>query len=267
MDAIALRSAILIGRVMHSRRSPVEHTFEYPVYLYRINLDELEALPSKLAGLFGHNRFRPIAIWDRDYLFPDPDKESETIKERLFRLLDRHGIDSHSVASVQLVTGARFFGYVFNPVNFYYCYDANHSLLGHVVEINNTYHQRHPYILFNGEGSKERVSYSGAKRFFVSPFNTVDGEYSYSFGVDADSVDVRINLRLHGEQPLITRLWGCCTPLTVGALLATLLRFPLGAILTMPRILWQAQLLRFKKRLPMYDPPPPSSPDTLNFKS
>jgi len=261
-----LKSAAMImtGKVLHSRRSPVEHTFQYPVYMYRLDLDDLESLSSqKLLGLFGYNKLRPVSVWDKDYLF----EQSGTIKERLFSLLRKTGVNCEAIKCVELVTGARFFNYVFNPVNFYYCYDASGEILGHVVEINNTYHQRHPYVLFNGERKNGNVIYRGAKEFFVSPFNRVEGNYEYVFSLDHSLVDVKIDLLLEGGKPLITRLWGKVTPLNSGSLLKTLLKFPLGAILTMPRILWQAQILRFKKNMPLLDPPAPMSPKTKDLKS
>lgn len=249
----AHKSSILIGRVMHSRRSPVEHTFEYPVYMYRVALEELDGFASGLGPLFGYNRYRPVSIWDRDYLFSG----EGTIKDRLFALLRERGVDCASIASVELVTGARFFGYVFNPVNFYLCYDAEGATLGHVVEINNTFGERHAYVLFDRIefGKSARFLYRGEKSFFVSPFNRIEGRYEYQFSHSEAEFDVRIDLLHEGGRPFISRLWGRCSPLTRRSLLRTILAFPIGAVMTMPRILWQAQVLRFKKRLPMLDPP------------
>jgi cyclopropane-fatty-acyl-phospholipid synthase len=64
-----VNSLIYQGAVSHARLEPVEHTFRYPVYFLGLDLDELPELPRRL-GLFGYNRFRLLALHDRDYLMP-----------------------------------------------------------------------------------------------------------------------------------------------------------------------------------------------------
>ncbi len=46
-----------------------------------------------------------------------------------------------------LVTVARYFHYAFNPVSFYYCYDRSNALTCITAEVNNTFHEKHLYIL------------------------------------------------------------------------------------------------------------------------
>ena len=242
--------------------------------MYRFDLRELEGsdggslLGKELAPLFGFNRWRPVSLWTNDYLWPVPSGQVDSIASRVLEQIRLHVLEggesgedvANRVARIDLVTGARFFGYVFNPVNFYYCYGRDESLVAHVVEINNTFGQRHVYVLRNGEllgrdSGKEKLRYVGAKTFFVSPFNRVEGRYEYVFSTDSTQVDVRIDLLNEGGKPFVSRLWGEVVQLSAARLVQTLLRFPLSALLTIPRIYWQAQRLRFQKKLPMLDPP------------
>ena len=126
---------------MHGRFTPVKHDFSYPVYGYLFDLDEIDELSRKVS-FFGHNTVRPVSLYDCDYL----DGASRSIKDRLLEHLARSGC-TRSVSRVELITSARYFNYVFNPVSFYYCYGPDGALEYNVAEINNTFKERHLYIL------------------------------------------------------------------------------------------------------------------------
>ena len=112
-----MNSKIYFGEVVHTRLVPVEHKFRYPVYFYAFALDELEEL-ARNNPLFGYNQLRPVAIHDRDYLVPG----DQTIREKVFSVLSEAGMD-FPLGKVILVTAARYFNYIFNPVSFFYCHD------------------------------------------------------------------------------------------------------------------------------------------------
>jgi DUF1365 family protein len=127
-----MKSKIYSGFVEHTRYQPTYHSFQYPVYMYGLDLDELEQLDKKLP-FFGYNRMRPASIHDADYL----DQQPGSLREKLFRFLPDPV--KENVESVMLVTAARYFHYVFNPVSFYYCFDHLGEAIQVVVEVSNTF--------------------------------------------------------------------------------------------------------------------------------
>jgi cyclopropane-fatty-acyl-phospholipid synthase len=244
---------------MHARLEPVSHEFTYRVYFYTFDLDELDRLDREVQ-IFGYNRVRPVAIHDADYLSEGPG----TIREKLDVLLQREGFDD-PILRVTLITAARYFNYVFNPVSFYYCYGENDELSYVIAEVNNTYRERHLYLLRDGPAPKHgfRKRYTAAKSFHVSPFNNMEGEYDFHFSDEGDSLNIRLDMIRDGRVVFRTRMWGTSAPLTTAAVARTLLIHPFTAAMTMPRIMWQAAKLRWLRRLEYLEKPDPSSHLTI----
>jgi cyclopropane-fatty-acyl-phospholipid synthase len=252
-------SSILVGTLQHERLEPVAHRFRYPVYLYALDLDELPLLDRAVRG-FGHNRLRPVAIHDRDYLGREPG----TLRERLSRVLRRAGIEEEFVRVV-LVTSARYFHYVFNPVSFYFCYGAERGLRCLVAEVSNTFGERHVYVLDDlrrRDGLFEPARPT-AKAFHVSPFFDMAGEYRFRFTDPRESFDMRIELVRGGRAAFRARVTCEASPLNSAGLRRTLVRYPFTAALTLPRILIQAARLYFGRRLRVHEKPVPASPWTI----
>ena len=253
-----MKSQIYTGKVMHYRAEPVEHKFNYPLYYYSFDLDNLENLEKELF-LFGYNKIRPIALHDKDYLTPG----NESIKVKALNYLRRNDC-SDTIDKIYLITGARYFNYVFNPVSFFYCFSPNHELKYILTEINNTFGERHVYILNQSLQSDERYQhYSKKKEFHVSPFYDLRGEYDFYFSDLNQNLDIKINIMKEKRAVFFSRLWGQASELNNKNLLLTLCRFPLTAALTMPRILFEAFRLHFIKKLPAYFKPKPQSIHTI----
>ena len=251
----ALRSAVCIGTLTHARLEPVRHEFRYPALIFAIDLDELPEL-SRQSVWFRHNRRGIFSLHDRDYLWPG----SGGIRERLWRFLEKQGL-AEGVERVVLVTSPRFLGYVFNPVSFYYCLSADETLRCAVAEVNNTFGERHLYLLGPPVGASGQASRFWAdKEFHVSPFNDMRGSYEFTFGDLRQGLDIAINLVREGRVAFHARLTGVMTPLTPAAVRRAIFGFPLAAFLTLPRIHLQAAILYFRKHLPVYRKPVLRSP-------
>ena len=254
-----MNSKIYSGQLMHARLQPVEHRFNYPVYFYSFDLDELEALQKQLP-LFGYNRWNLISLHDKDYL----DRGPGTIREKLLRFLRAKGLDQ-GIARIELVTGARYFGYVFNPASFFYCYDADGELAVAVTQVNNTFGEMHLYI--SPKPARQATASlrrgTALKEFHVSPFFDRQGEYEFLFSPLGAQADICVNLYKEGRPALLAQLTGKASVLDTGNLIKTVLRFPFSAALAVPRIHWQALKLHFQKKLPVYKKPVPSSPMTI----
>lgn len=226
----------------------MEHHFRYPVEMFCLDLDALPHLDRTCRG-FAYNGWGLSSIHDKDYLDPGP----KSIKEKLQRLLTHAGYpgDYHRV---MLVTSPRRIFSVFNPVSFYFCLNHDRKVMCVVAEVNNTFGERHVYILLPGKDPKD-VHASSPKRFHVSPFNAVEGDYAFRFGPFDKGIDIRIDYRVDGQRKFVARFWGDRVPLTGQSLMALSLKHPFTPHLTMIRIIKEAAVLYVKKKL-AYVPKP-----------
>lgn len=248
-----MNSRIYTGRVMHVRHSPVAHRWVLPFYFYAIDLDELPQLDRTVRG-FGYNHWRPVCLRETDYLRGDGG-----FRERLSEFIETSQLDR-----IILITVARFMAKVFNPVSFYYGLAKDGSPVCMVAEVNNTFGERHLYIM-EGQGSFP-LECSHEKQFHVSPFNNMSGRYDFTFSAPGEDMSIEIKLVRNGEVVMDAAMWGKGRELTTGNLWKTVLAHPFTAALTMPRILWQAALLHYGKKLPVFKKPTPEHPMTMKVK-
>ena len=249
-----MNSRIYSGNVMHARQTPVAHRWTFPYIFYAIDLDELAQLDQEVGG-FAYNRWRPVSLRDADYLCG-----RGSIRDRLAERVNMDGVER-----VILVTVARFMIRVFNPVSFYYCLRADGTPACMVAEVNNTFGERHLYVLEGGEGFP--LTREQAKQFHVSPFNNMEGQYNFTFSKPGEELRITIRLVRDGATVMDAVVWGMGVPLTTGNLWKALLRHPFTAAMTVPRILWQAALLHYRKKLPVFTKPAPASPMTIKVKA
>ena len=249
-----LRSSLLVGRVMHERLSPQRHGFGYRLYMHRLALDELSELSVRLRML-GINRWRPSAFFEADHL---PGSQG-TLRQRVAARLREHGVTA-PLGAIELVTHCRVFGYVFNPVSFFFCYDEHEVLAAVVVEVNNTFGESHTYVL-----TPDGEPMAAKKVFHVSPFMTLDGTYRFAFDVSPGHVDVRIDLYRLGIPVFVSRLSLARRPLTDRSLAWALVRYPLVTFGVIARIHWQALRLWWKGAT--YYPKPPLDPEAARTGS
>ncbi|MBW2520411.1 MAG: DUF1365 family protein [Deltaproteobacteria bacterium] len=255
-----MNSKIYLGEVMHARLMPVKHRFRYPVYFYAFQLDELPHIAER-SLLFGYNRLRPVAIHDRDYLTPGP----EPIENKLKTVLSQAGLTG-PLGKTIMVTAARYFNYIFNPISFFYCYDLDDQLVCMVVQVNNTFGEMHLYLLqpkAATETSQGVFRLQVDKHFHVSPFFPRRGHYEFRLSLPGPQIDNTINYYLDEQLALVARIHGSAATLNPANLTKTVVTHPLSASLTMPRILWQAARLYWQRRLPVYHKPVPNNSMTV----
>lgn len=253
-----MNSRIYTGEVMHHRSSPVTHTLKYPVYFYAFDLDELDEL-HRGVKFFSHNRFNIASLRDKDYL-----RGEGSISGKIKQFLKESGVKD-PIARIELITSARYFGYVFNPVSFYFCYKKDNSIAAVAAEVNNTFGEKHLYVLNKPVKNSDNkfFAFEHVKEFHVSPFNTIDGKYLFQFSKSADPVEIRITLIRNNEKIMIARLTGNSSPLTSGNLIKTISRYPFTVLKTVPRIYREAFKLFFLRKLKYVPKPNPSSSMTI----
>ena len=162
----------------------------------------------------------------------------------------------------------RVLGYSFKPVSFWYCHRADGSLRAIVAEVNNTFGERHAYLLDHPHYGQELRA---RKAFHVSPFCAIDGGYRFEFrrgGADGlQSARVRVDYHDTEGPVLLTGIAGRLEPLTPASRRRALWRYPLLTLGVMARILWNALLL-WLKRVPLHTKPQmPASPVSRSSSS
>jgi len=250
-----LRSSICRGTVTHERLHPISHTFTYPSTFFAFDLSELDQIDAQ-TSIFSHNGKNLLSLNDQDYLH-GTDIE---IHRQLDRLIAPEKDDERTL----LISSPRYFGYAFNPVNFHLRM-AGIQLLSVVAEVNNTFGDRHVYPLKElTQTANNAWTARCPKAFHVSPFNNMEGDYHFTFAISDTHLFMGVDLHRDGTCVLKTSLEGKPKPITTTAIFKYALLHPFDTALnSMPRILWQAALLHYKKHLQVYTRPSPVSENTL----
>jgi DUF1365 family protein len=259
MPAAPPTPLIGFGQVRHARLRPAVHRFSYRAYFLRLPLRTLAATPWK-SRMLGFNRAAPMAVFDRDH------GDGRPLLQWIDALLADDGV-ADADGEIWLHTFPRVLGYVFNPVSFWFAHRRDGALRAIVCEVNNTFGERHCYLLSHDDGRPlawgEEVS--ARKVFHVSPFCAIDGRYRFRFMLASDPVPRFVSRIDHdaSDGPLLqTSLSGALEPLTDRALLRALLGYPAFTFGVIARIHWQALRL-FVKRVPFFSKPaPPAHPVT-----
>jgi len=211
--------------------------------MHLFDLDAVGAINDAFR-LLGYNRSRPVGLHDADHLDGRPLREAV-----------EHAVVSRGWAwpggRVLLLTHCRVAGFVFNPVSFFYCFDPAGQLALVVAEVNNTYGERHIYVLPHHPDGTRRHK----KEFHVSPFFGLDGTYGFDVTVPGESLDVGIDLTVGNQRRFQARLSLARTRLTDGSLLVMLARYPLVTAQVVASIHWEAVRL-WCKGVPFRDKPP-----------
>ena len=248
------------GEVRHTRLRPARHAFTYRAYFVRLPLRALEsALESKAAKLPGlaRNGVGVFAVNDRDH------GDGRPLLTWIDEVLAREGIDD-ATGEIWLHTFPRVLGYVFNPVSFWLAHRADGALRAVVCEVNNTFGERHFYLLAHDDGRP--IAYgttlTARKVFHVSPFCGVQGDYRFRFLVtdDEDGGRPRFVARIDVDDAdgplLVTSLAGALEPLSRRALTRAFITYPVFTFGVIARIHWQAVRL-WVKRVPIFRKPEP----------
>jgi DUF1365 family protein len=250
-----------IGEVRHARVRPALHRFAYPTYFLMLPMRSLRDAP---CAALKRNRFGLISFNDRDH----GDGRTDSLAWVL-ELLVREGVNDAD-GEVWLHSYPRVLGLTFKPVSFWYCHRADNSLAAVLVEVNNTFGERHCYLL-SGPTLAFGRELIARKVFHVSPFCDVLGSYRFRFmrtdlqaPVDPQRTGFgRTVARIdhHDADGLLiqTSVSGELKPLTSASLRAAFFGMPLMTLGVIVHIHWQAWLL-WRKHVPFFrKPAPPAS--------
>jgi DUF1365 family protein len=264
-----MHSAIYRGSLRHRRLLPRPHDFRYPLFLMYLDLAELDTV---FRGRWLWSTVRAaVARFDRRDHLGDPARPLDAAVRDLVQ--ERTG--RRPGGPIRLLTHLRYFGHCFNPVSFYYCFDAADSRVETIVaEVNNTpWGERHCYVL---EGAAVPGAPAGVdepaglraltpKAMHVSPFMPMALNYAWRFSSPDARLVVHMQLLEDGEVAGAQRKVFDATldlrrlPVTGLNLAGVLLRHPLMTLQVIVAIHWQALRLWFK-RVPVHTHPQPTQP-------
>lgn len=228
-----MRSHLLEGKVRHRRSRPFTYALEHDVWYFALDLAELDDVARRLR-LVSRNRRNVVTFRDADHL-PTP---AADLPADIGSHLRAEGEDPQGWR-ITLVTSLRVLGYVFNPASFFLCRDERGTLRVVVVEVHNTFGERHLYTLRPaGDGGSFVASMD--KAFYVSPFIGMEGRYTVHVRDEPDGLGIAINEREDGRPLLSTSLVLRRVRLTDRSLLRMLLRHPLMTHRTIGLIHWHA---------------------------
>jgi DUF1365 family protein len=247
-----MHSALYTGRLRHRRFAPRMHQFSYRLFMMYVDLAELDQV---FRGRWLWSARRPALAWLRraDYIGDAAIPIDTVVRERVAA---QTGV--RPAGPIRMLTHLRYFGVGFNPVTFYYCFDAADTRVDTIIaEITNTpWNERHAYVLTDPvpEAAPRVLRYRFAKQFHVSPFMPMEMNYDWRFGVPGKCLAVNMQNYQNGERMFDATLNLSRREIGAAALARALVAFPCMTATVLAGIHTQALKL-WIKRVPIHAHP------------
>jgi DUF1365 family protein len=245
-----MTSAIYTGTLRHRRFKPVRHEFTYPLFMVFLDIDRIPET-MRISAFSSYNRWNWASFAEKDH-FGDP---AATLRRRLTIDAENCGIQLPD-GPIFLLTHLRYLGYNFNPISFFYCYDAQGELQTVLAEVNNTFGETKNYWL----SSSNRITaarsrqYRCRKAMHVSPFMPMGLDYDFVLTSPAEQLIAHMNTREAGHINFDATLSMTRQPWSAAALRRALLRHPLMTAKVTVAIHWEALKLYLRK-VPVFTHP------------
>lgn len=242
-----MNSSLYKATVMHNRLKPKAHRFHYKVFMFYLDLDEIDTLCSK-HFMLSRNRFNFFSFRDSEHLrLGDENSDApKTTKQHIVDYLHQNGFD-YANHKIMLLTNLNVLGYNFNPVSFYFVLNEASEPQCAIAEVSNTFREMKPYFLGKDCFKNGKFQLSAIKYFYVSPFIDHDATFEFNLETPLEKLNIRIDDSKNGERFFISTLTGLRKEISTSRLVLYALRFPLIPLWIMALIHWNALLLWLKK--------------------
>jgi DUF1365 family protein len=248
------RSALFPGHVTHLRVKPRRHSLAYRIYSLLIDLDELDTLDKRLR-FFSVDRFNLFSFRRADR----GDRTGRDLRGQVEDAMRLCGVEPDG-GRITLLTMPRLLGWAFNPLSIFFCHRADGDLAAILWEVDNTFGQRHAYIIpVHGDASGE-IEQSCDKAFYVSPFMDMDLKYRFRVMPPGDRLAVKIDVSDADGLVLTARHLAKRRELTDAALLKAFFMIPLLTLRVVGGIHWEALKIWLKGVRLRPRPAPPADP-------
>ena len=239
----------IAGETYHGRRGATKNAFRYSIDYVLLDAEDAPETPA----LFSRNKGNLMSLQDRDHGGPPKGgKGAAWVRDVLaaYQITD--------TARIDLLAQPRVLGHVFNPVSFWLCYDADNVLRTVIAEVTNTFGDRHSYLCRHDDGRAiaKDETLQAQKVMHVSPFQPVEGGYTFRFDIQPDRIGIWIDYT-RGNGGVIATLHGARKPITNGSIIRAALRRPFGSRRVLALIHWQALKLWWKGATFRSQPAPP----------
>mgnify|MGYP001175168190 FL=1 len=232
-----MNSCIYNGVVTHTRFKPVKHFLKYKTFSFFIDLDEIDKL-DKDNPIFSYNKFNIFSFYDKDH----GDRNGKSLKTWVLSNLKRFDINEN-INKIKLLCYPRIFGYVFNPLSIFYCYE-NNSLKAIFYEVKNTFNEQHTYI-FKVKDNK-KIDQKCKKKFYVSPFMDMDTYYNFKLLNPNENLSISIKQTDKEDIVLSAVQTGKRKEFTFKQLMLNFFKYPLMSFKIISAIHFEALLLWLK---------------------
>ncbi len=211
--------------------------------MFYLDLDELPQL-SRYSGLLGYNQNRVYDFRDSDHIM----NGLSSVKDNIRAYLKTQGVEEN-VKRIQLMTNVRTFGYIFNPVSFYFCFDANDDPVCVVPEIGNTFGELKYFYLGPDKKSEKNFKDRQVKYYYISPFTDLDNELDFRIQVPDDRLNIIIDTLKNGEKFFWSSMTGPRRQLSTVNLLWYTIKYPWVTLKVIILIHWHAAMLHFMRKV------------------
>ncbi|MBR72697.1 MAG: hypothetical protein CMM30_07135 [Rhodospirillaceae bacterium] len=196
-----MNNTLFRGWVRHTRTKPARHSFSYRISALLLDIRQISKIQKQI-WFFSYNRFNLFSFYDKDH----GPRDGSPLKPWVDHLLMQHGVNIKK-GKVYLFSMPRIFGYVFNPLSMYFCYDQDEELKAIIYEVKNTFGEQHCYVIpIDISNALEKVIFHDDKKvFFVSPFISMDAQYSFRVSMCDDFFSILIKvLSASGDSMVAT---------------------------------------------------------------
>ena len=241
-------SCIYSGFVTHERFKPKKHFFRYNTFSLLVDLNEIENIEKKIK-FFSYNKLNILSFHNIDHGSRDGSSLTDWVK----KVLKKSKINL-KLGKIQLLCYPRFFGYVFNPLSIFYCYDKNLKLKAILYEVKNTFNEQHTHVL-RCTSSSNLILHKCDKKFYVSPFIEMKTFYNFRLLTPGKKLNILIRQNDSEGLLLIARQVGKRLDLTSKNLFFQFLKHPLMSIKVILAIhfeafrLWSKGIKHVKKTI------------------